>query len=137
MRVLFPLAVAALAVACSSSQMRQAADLMESPIVPASDAIFNAVIYTNGQLAASPQTDADWDRLRQHSARLATAATTLKGLAPAEDPALWVTQSDALGEASAAAADAITGKSLDGLLQAGSRIYDTCTTCHAVYAKDL
>ncbi len=109
---------------------------MESPIVPASDAIFGAVIYTNGQLASSPRTDADWDRLRQHAGNLVAAAGDLKALAPSDDPAQWIRQSDAMGAASSAALAAMDGRSLDGVLEAGSRLYDSCTACHATYVKE-
>jgi|CXWL01.1.fsa_nt_gi cytochrome c556 len=137
MRLVGSFALATLVLGCSSPQAKATRALMQSPVVPASDAIFGAVVYANGQRAASPQIDAEWDRLREHARSLTTAATTLKTLAPADDPAQWIRQSDALGAASAAAIDAIAARSLDGVLEAGSRIYDTCTACHAAYAKDL
>ncbi len=123
-------------LACSSPQTRQGRALMVAPIAPASDALFNAVIYTNGQLAASPKTDAEWNRLQQHANSLVTAAASLRDLAPAEDPGQWVRQSEALGNAAAAALAAVAARNLDGLLAAGSQLYDTCTTCHTTYVKD-
>jgi len=129
-------AAALLLVACSPASTRQASALMESPIAPASDAIFGAVIYTNGQLATAPRTDAEWDRLEQHAQSLVAAGASLKALAPTDDPAQWVRQSDALASASADALRAVKNRSLDGVLDAGSKIYDTCTLCHAAYVKD-
>lgn len=107
---------------------------MQTPIVPASDALFGAVIYTNGQLAASPASDEAWNDLHQHARNLITAAATLKPLAPpGSDATQWQQQSDALAAAAAAAARAIEQRSLAGVLDAGSNIYSTCTTCHAAY----
>ena len=130
-------ALATALLACSSPQVRQVRSVMESTVVPASDALFNAVIYTNGRLASSPQTDADWDRLRGHAARLSTAAVTLRGLAPAGNPDEWLAQADALGAASSATIEAIDRRNLEGVLEAGSRLYDSCTACHATYVTDL
>jgi hypothetical protein len=109
---------------------------MEAPIVPASDAIFGAVIYTNGQLAAAPSTDAEWERLRQHARRMLAASSELMALAPATDAGEWRRQTDALAMATSAALEAMDAKSLEGVLQAGSRIYETCTGCHAAYLKE-
>ncbi|MGE3402434.1 MAG: hypothetical protein AB7K63_07585 [Vicinamibacterales bacterium] len=107
---------------------------MQVPVAPASDALFNAVVYTNGELASAPQTDAQWTRLRAQAEALMTAGNSLAALAPGENPAEWRRQSAALAESAAEAGRAIEGKSLDGLLEAGSRIYETCTGCHAAYA---
>jgi cytochrome c556 len=109
---------------------------MQAPIVPASDAVFGAVVYTNGQLARAPSGDAEWDRLGQHATALLDAALRLRTMAPkGSDPSIWVHQSDALAEASQAAVDAVSARSLDGVLDAGSRIYDACTRCHAKYTS--
>lgn len=136
MRVVGPLALATCFLACSSPQMRQVKTLMQAPVAPASDAIFNAVIYTNGQLASSPQTDAEWDRLKQHARNLTAAAGTLKALAPPGDPAQWIRESSALEAASSAVVEAIDERSLEGVIDGGGRMYDTCTACHAAYVKD-
>ncbi len=121
---------------CASPQTRQVGSLMESAIVPASDAIFGAVIYANGQLVSAPTTDADWTRLQAHARNLISAADRLRTLAPSDDPGQWTRQSDALNDASTDALDAMNRRHLEGVLDAGSRIYDTCTTCHTAYVKD-
>ncbi|MEQ1760476.1 MAG: hypothetical protein ABL986_19355 [Vicinamibacterales bacterium] len=135
-RTIAPLALSLCLVACVPVQTRQAAALMESTIVPSSDAIFNAVIYTNGQLVASPQVDADWARLNDHAQNLRAAGTTLKALAPTDAPADWLHQSDAMRDAATAAMAAIEDRNLDGVLDAGSRLYDTCTACHQRYVPE-
>jgi hypothetical protein len=106
---------------------------MRSPIAPASDAIFNAVIYTNGQLVSSPQTDEQWNRLRAHAESLRTAAEQMTSLAPESNGAVWIRESAALANAATAAGAAADHRSLDGVLDAGGNIYATCTACHAAY----
>jgi cytochrome c556 len=129
--------VLALALAaCGSPETQRVRALMEAPIVPASDAIFGAVIYTNGQLVTSPEDEADWERLRQHAQRLAAAASELVRLAPARDPGEWVRQSETMARATAEALEAMQARNLDGVLQSGSRLYETCTACHAAYIKE-
>jgi hypothetical protein len=129
------LLLAGAVAACGSPETQRTRALMEAPIVPASDAIFGAVIYTNGQLATAPSSDAEWDRLRQHARRMIAAAAELMTLAPQNDPGEWRRQTDALAKASTAALMAMETKSLEGVLDAGSRIYETCTACHATYLK--
>ena len=107
---------------------------MQSPIAPASDALFNAVVYTNGELAEAPRSDAQWARLREHAESLMTASESLTAVAPVDNPDEWRRQAAALGEASTDATRAIERKSLAGVLEAGSLIYATCTGCHAAYA---
>ena len=128
--------VAALvAAACSSGYPAEVRELMQAPVAPASDAIFNAVVYTNGQLASAPQTDDQWNRLRGHAEALQKSGATLMTLAPRDNPDGWERQSVALVESAGAALAAIETKSLDGVLDAGGRIYGTCTACHGAYME--
>ena len=120
--------------ACSSSNPEVRA-VMQSPIAPASDAIFNAVVYTNGALASSPQTDEQWARLRTHAQSLQDAGGRLLTMAPRENAEQWEKQSVALVAASGEALKAIDGRSLDGVLDAGGKIYFTCTSCHGAYME--
>jgi hypothetical protein len=109
---------------------------MQSPIAPASDAVFNAVIYTNGQLAASPQTDQQWQRLRTQALSLRDAGEHLKALSPNEDQAMWARQADALVTSANQTVAAVDAKNLQGVLDAGSSMYATCAACHAAFIKD-
>lgn len=108
---------------------------MQTPIAPASDALFNAVIYTNGQLVAAPRTGAEWQRLGARVTELAAVAPRLKALAPGDRGEVWATQSDAYAKATSAAAAAIGARNLDGVLSAGGKLYDSCTACHAEYMR--
>ena len=118
---------------CASPDAPAVRALMQTPVAPASDAIFNAIVYTNGQLVSSPQSDEQWTRLRMHAESLRTAAAAMKALAPKQSAEVWLRQSDALAAAAAAAVASIDAKSLEGVLDAGGKIYDTCGACHAAY----
>jgi hypothetical protein len=48
-------------------------EVMDAIIIPSSQAIFDAVVYSNGQLVSSPQTDDDWFNLRIHAIGVAEA----------------------------------------------------------------
>lgn len=108
---------------------------MQSPIAPASDAIFNAIVYTNGQLVSSPHTTQEWGRLRAHTESLRGAAQRMMPLAPRSNAAVWIRESAALDNASVAAMEAIDKRSVEGVLDAGGKIYATCTTCHEAYVS--
>jgi hypothetical protein len=126
------LALATLNCSSSSSEVRA---LMRDPVAPASDALFNAVIYTNGQLAASPQTDEQWGRLRTHAESLQSAGGRMMAFAPPDRQEAWQRQAMALIQASAEARTAIDNRSLEGVLDTGGKIYATCTGCHAAYME--
>lgn len=132
--VLVVFIVAIVVQGCNSSNPEVRA-VMQAPIAPASDALFNAVIYTNGQLATAPRTDGEWARLRTHAQSLQEAGGRLLTLAPDENGEQWERQSVALVAASGEALKAIEAKSLDGVLDAGGKIYFTCTSCHGAYME--
>jgi hypothetical protein len=120
---------------CRSSDAAAVKALMQTPIAPASDALFNAVVYTNGQLVAAPRTAAEWQRLGQRVSELAAAAPRLKALAPRDGGTVWATQSEAYAAATTEATAAVAGRNVDGVLSAGGRLYGSCAECHAAYMK--
>ena len=122
-------------VGCGSPGSQAVRAVMRTPIAPASDALFNAVIYTNGQLAAAPRTDEQWERLRAHAESLQAAGATLMTLASPDQQDEWQRQSVALIQASTEAVRAADARSLDAVLDAGGKIYSTCTGCHAAYME--
>ena len=132
-----PLAFLVLCVAgCNAQDSAAVKTLMQTPIAPASDALFNAVVYTNGQLVAAPRTDADWQRLGDRVRELAAVAPRLKALAPRDSGDVWATESDAYAEATTQATAAITDRNVDGVLSAGGKLYETCAACHAAYMRE-
>lgn len=122
--------------ACSGGNSGAVRELMKSPIAPASDAIFNAVAYTNGRLVAAPQDDAAWSRLREQAQSLNQSADRLTTLAPAANNAEWLKQSAALKTSALDVEHAVERRDLDQILSAGGDVYATCTRCHAAYIED-
>src|SRR5262245_26389328 len=123
------------AAACSSGNSAAVRGLMKNPIAPASDAIFNAVAYTNGQLVAAPHDDAEWTTLRGHAESLKESAGRLTTLAPG-DRTEWLKQAAALRTSAVEVERAVERRDLEQFLAAGGNVYATCTNCHAAYIAD-
>ena len=127
----------ALAPSCTPSP-RQASvrELMQAPIAPASDALFNAVIFRNGGLVSAPNTQAEWNTLRQHTQLLAQAGTALIRLAPEENQEVWTRTSAALADAARQSTAAVDGQNIDAVLDSGGKVFAACTACHAAFVKE-
>jgi len=128
-------AAVVLLAACSSGTSGAVRELMKTPIAPASDAIFNAVAYTNGRLVTAPHDDAEWSTLRVQAESLQASADRLTMLAP-RDNAEWLKQSAALKTSALAVERAVEHRDLEQFLAAGGSVYTTCTECHAAYIED-
>ena len=120
---------------CSSGNSAAVRELMKSPIAPASDAIFNAVAYTNGHLVAAPHDDIEWAKLRAHAQSLMQSADRLTMMAPS-NKVEWLKQSTALKTSALDVEHAVERRDLDQILTAGGNVYTTCTNCHAAYIED-
>jgi hypothetical protein len=108
-------------------------EVMDAIVIPSSQAIFDAVVYSNGELRAAPKTDEDWSSLRIHALAVAEAANLLMLPPRARDNGDWMKMSAALNESAVTVAKAAEAKDLDGLLKTGGEMYDACTQCHAKY----
>lgn len=107
--------------------------VMDGIVIPASQAVFDAVVYSNGELVQSPTSDDDWNTLRIQALALAEAGNLLMMPPRAKDNDDWITLSQALTEGAAVAANAAESKNVDQLLNAGGEIYRACTSCHEKY----
>ena len=108
-------------------------EVMDAIIIPSSQAIFDAVVYSNGELTAAPETDEDWANLRIHALGVAEAANLLMLPPRARDNGDWMKMSTALNESAVTVAKAAEAKDLDGLLKTGGEMYNACTQCHEKY----
>jgi hypothetical protein len=108
-------------------------DIMESIVIPSSQAIFDAVVYSNGELVQSPKTDEDWNSVRMRAIAVAEAGNLMIMPGRAKDNGDWVKFALAMTERAAVVANAAESKSIDQLLQTGGELYNTCTACHAKY----
>ena len=104
--------------------------VMDAIIIPASEAIFDAVVYENGTLATAPKTDDDWFQLQMHALAVAEAGNLLLMPPRARAEAEWAKYSNALTDEAVKVAKAAEAKDIERLLQAGSTLYSACTGCH-------
>ena len=107
--------------------------VMDSIIIPNAQAIWDSVVYTNGELVASPKTDDDWYNLQMNAYAVAEAGNLLMIPPRAKDDGDWMTFSAQLTEKSVAAVRAAEAKDLQQILVAGGEIYTVCTDCHRRY----
>lgn len=110
--------------------------VMDSIIIPSSQAIFDAVVYENGELVASPKTDDDWFALQMQAFALAEAGNLLLIPPRAPDTGDWATFSRALTTAAVEITKAAEAKDVDRMLSTGSDMYRACVNCHAKYLPE-
>ena len=110
--------------------------VMDAIVIPSSQRVFDAVVYTNGELVASPKTNEEWAAVQMNAVATAEAANLLMMPPRAIDNGEWMTLAVALNTSSARAADAARRKNVDDLLKAGSAMYDACTACHEAYIPE-
>lgn len=112
--------------------------VMEWVIDPAADVIWDSVksvITEKGTQEIAPQTDADWNKVRDAAATLVEASNALMIEGRARDKKEWMTAARRLGDASNQALKAAQAKNTEALFNEGGNIYKTCAACHAQYAQ--
>ncbi len=107
--------------------------VMEGIVIPYSQAIFDAVAYTNGTLTRVPATDDDWHRLETRAMTVAEAGNLLMMAPRARDNESWMAMSREMNAKAVLVAEAAAAKDADRLLDAGGALYETCTACHNRY----
>jgi hypothetical protein len=109
------------------------AQLMDAIVIPSSQSLFDAVVYSNGALVQSPKTDEDWHRVEMQAIAVAEAGNLLMLPPRPKDGGEWMTLSRAMTDAAARASEAARAQDVGRLLMAGGELYETCTACHAKY----
>jgi hypothetical protein len=107
--------------------------VMDAIVIPNSQALWDAVVYDNGQIERAPKTDDDWYNLQMNAWAVAEAGNLLMMAPRAKDNGDWMTLSAAMTERSVAAVKAAEAKDVQGLLKAGGELYTACTDCHRKY----
>jgi hypothetical protein len=107
--------------------------VMDAIVIPNAQAIWDAVVYTNGELVSAPKTDDDWYNLQMRGYAVAEAGNLLMMAPRAKDDGDWMKFSTALIDQSRAVVRAAEAKDLQALLAAGGDVYNVCTDCHRVY----
>src|SRR6478735_7829908 len=113
---------------------------MAKKVDPTSKIYFSAVQYISdetGEHDIVPQTDADWEKVRQAAADLQAQAKELQSAGYTEGRnADWTQFSQSLVEASQLAEQAAKDKNPDKVFEVSGTIYAVCDACHMAYPKD-
>ena len=110
--------------------------VMDAIVIPSSQALFDSVVYVNGELTESPETDDDWFQLRMQALAVAEAGNLLLMPPRVKDSGDWVKFSQALTDAAVRVDQAADAKSVDLMLKTGGELYTACTNCHEKYLMD-
>ena len=138
-------------------------ELMRDMIDPVADNIFDAVWWettAQGSVEHRPRTDADWEKIRIGAVTIAEGIYLLKvprlftppgdvnnsvgpnapELSPAEiqakldhDPVLWDAKIEAVRNVAKATLEAVKGKDVTAVFQAGADLDEACENCHLEY----
>jgi len=100
-------------------------EIMDAMVVPQSDALF-------GVGRTAPATAAQWKALRLDAIVLIEAGRALTVAERSEGPD-WDAWSRGMAAAAAQAINAIDARDVDGVLEAGGALIESCTGCHSLY----
>ncbi len=116
----------------------EVSQIMKATVGPSSDIVFGAVeidLDAKGTHERKPETDAQWEQVRNSAITLMETGNLLMMPGRARDGGVWIKQSRALIEAGAMAAKAAETKNARALLDAGHLIDLSCDACHSRYMK--
>jgi hypothetical protein len=110
--------------------------LMQATIDPTADEIWDSVktIVSKDKIEEiRPQTNAQWDAVRNHAVTLAESGNLLMMVPRAKDGGEWMARAQELVDSSERAIRAAQAKNADQLFTAGGDIYQACSNCHQKY----
>jgi hypothetical protein len=114
--------------------------LMEWVIDPAADAVWDPVktiITEQGTQEIAPQTQEQWDAVRNGAAMLVESANLLMMEGRARDQGEWLAAARRLAATAGKALKAAEAKNAEAVFAAGGEIYNACSACHRRYAPQL
>lgn len=115
-------------------------DLMNWVIEPNADVLWDSVgtIMTEaGTEERQPQTEEEWEAVRNAAAAVAESGNLLMMDGRAFDRGEWMKASRAMIDAAVTALQAAEAKDVPALFDAGAVVYESCTACHTKYALGL
>ena len=126
------------AAAVTLTPVASVKQIMNGIVGPSSTVIYDSVgtnVTAAGVEDIAPKDDAEWARVADNAAALAEAGNMMLVDGRAVDKGDWVQMSHEMIEGAKLALAAATGKNTEGILNAGSKINDTCDKCHARYQR--
>ena len=145
MRKIAILTIAALALLAGCNQGPAAPELtlqqfMKDKVDPTSKIYFDAVQYISdetGNHDIVPQTDADWEKVRQAAADLRDQAELLQSDAYTEGRNEdWIRMAKDLASVSQQAEQAAKDKDPEKVFEVGGTVYAVCSACHMAYPAE-
>jgi hypothetical protein len=112
-------------------------EMMEATVEPVAFAVFDSAVWINGELSGAPQNEEEWERIEHSALTLAETGNLLMMPPRARDDGLWMAECQALIDAAVAAAKATQTRNPEAMFKAGSTLYESCTSCHRIYAPAL
>lgn len=139
-RILAGAALAALLAGCNqgpAAPEKTIQQLMAQDVQPTADIYWKAVQYISdeqGNRDIVPQTDADWQRVKDAATKIVEYAELLKtpGYTEGRNDD-WVQFANSLAEVGKQAEQAAAEKSPDKVFEVGGTMYSVCSACHMVY----
>lgn len=114
--------------------------LMNWIIEPNADVLWDSVgtiITEAGREELLPQTDEEWEAVRNSAAVVAESGNLLMMEGRAFDRGEWMQAARGMIEAANTAVQAAEAKDVPALFDAGGAVYESCTECHSKYALGL
>jgi hypothetical protein len=111
--------------------------LMNQVIDPAADIVWDSVSWissTKGEIAKSPKTDADWEKVRNAASTVLEASNLLLIEPRAMDHEGWYQSAKLMGDKAKVILDAINARNADAVFASGSELDSACEACHIKYA---
>lgn len=114
-------------------------EVMEGLVAPAADIVFKSVGYRatpeGGIQDIAPKNDVEWEVVEHSALGLAESANLLMLEGRALDQGDWIKMSLDMMDTSTVAAKAAKAKDANAVLEAGEKIFDSCTACHLKYIQ--
>lgn len=110
--------------------------LMEGPIVHAAEVFWGSVSTTldkDGVTEKFPRSDEEWEQVRAAAMTIAESGNLLM-IAPRARDGEWNALAAQLVDVGALAVTAAESKDPEAILEAGERVYNVCTECHAKFS---
>ena len=113
-------------------------EVMEGLVAPAADTVWKSVgtiITEQGIEERRPKDDIEWEIVEHAALGVAESGNLLLLEGRALDHDDWVKFTHDMMDKAEAASKLALAKDADGLLKAGSDLYETCTACHLKYIQ--
>jgi cytochrome c556 len=114
--------------------------LMANEVQPTAEVFWNSVQYISDEQGSHeivPQTDADWEKVRQAAVKLGDYGRLMQtpGYTEGREED-WTRFSQALVDVSVRAEQAAASKDTDAVFEVGGTVYSVCSACHQAYPPE-